>query len=199
MTLDRLQGMANPGDPLWRALAISIALHVALLSGIPDLWTHSPPPTEPITAWIEPAANPHNEQFATQAEAQPQLPRSERTQRARSTPPRTISATRVVTPPTTGSAQTDSLASAVSSKSALSPDEAMPDFGSPAQYRLALIGAARHDKPYPLNALDRGWQGKVAVRLVIGADGELAGTQVTSSSGYAVLDWQAVETLKRAQ
>jgi len=75
----------------------------------------------------------------------------------------------------------------------------MPDFGSPAQYRLALIGAARHDKPYPLNALDRGWQGKVAVRLVIGADGELAGTQVTSSSGYAVLDWQAVETLKRAQ
>ncbi|MGH8698793.1 MAG: energy transducer TonB, partial [Burkholderiales bacterium] len=76
--------------------------------------------------------------------------------------------------------------------------EAPPDLGSLAQYRLALIGAASRHKPYPPRAIDRGWQGRVVLRLVIGADGALAHVLVKRSSGHDVLDRQALEMFREA-
>ena len=67
------------------------------------------------------------------------------------------------------------------------------------QYRLALIAATRRYKRYPATAMENGWQGRVEVRMVIGANGMLAGTSIKTSSGYEILDKQAVNMLKKGK
>lgn len=76
------------------------------------------------------------------------------------------------------------------------PDAVDP--GSLGQYRLALIGTARRHKLYPDTARERGWEGRVAVELVIAADGTLTDASVKQSSGHGVLDREALEMLRRA-
>jgi len=73
------------------------------------------------------------------------------------------------------------------------------DTGTLAQYRLALIGAARRYKRYPAQAMDKGWQGKVEVRLVVGANGATKSSLVKASSGYEILDNQALDMVKKAK
>jgi len=70
--------------------------------------------------------------------------------------------------------------------------------GSLDQYRLALIGAARRYKRYPAQAMEKGWQGRVDVRLVIGPEGTLQSNAVKVSSGHAILDNQALNMMERA-
>ena len=70
--------------------------------------------------------------------------------------------------------------------------------GALAQYRLALIGAAKRLKRYPAEAIDGGLEGRVDVRLVIGADGAPAAVAVKRSSGREVIDGQAVDTMREA-
>jgi len=65
-------------------------------------------------------------------------------------------------------------------------------------YRLALIDAARRYKRYPVQAMERGWEGRVEVRVVVGADGTIKSARVWSSSRYQILDDQALEMVKRA-
>jgi protein TonB len=67
------------------------------------------------------------------------------------------------------------------------------------QYRLALIIQARRHKHYPAQAMERGWAGKVEVRLVVTADGSIGDTRVTSSSGYSLLDDQALDMVRKAK
>jgi protein TonB len=76
------------------------------------------------------------------------------------------------------------------------PDAVDP--GSLGQYRLALIGTARRHRLYPDTARERGWEGRVAVELVIAADGTLADASVKQSSGHGVLDREALDMLRRA-
>ncbi len=73
------------------------------------------------------------------------------------------------------------------------------DAGTLEQYRLALIIATRRYKRYPAIAMEKGWQGKVVVRLVIGANGMLAGTSITTSSGHDILDNQAMDMLRKGK
>ena len=73
------------------------------------------------------------------------------------------------------------------------------DPGTLDKYRLALIVAAKRYKRYPVQALDQGWQGKVEVRLVIGADGAIQRSLVKASSGYEILDNEAMDMLKKAK
>jgi len=73
------------------------------------------------------------------------------------------------------------------------------DSGTRDQYRLALIVTARRYKRYPAQAMDRGWQGKVEIRLVIGASGTIQSSLITTSSGYEVLDNQALDMVKKAK
>jgi protein TonB len=65
-------------------------------------------------------------------------------------------------------------------------------------YRLALIDAAKRYKRYPVQAMERGWEGRVEVRVVVGADGTIKSALVRSSSRYQVLDEQALEMVKKA-
>jgi protein TonB len=67
------------------------------------------------------------------------------------------------------------------------------------QYRLALIGVAKRYKRYPARAMEMGWQGRVEVRLVIGVGGLTQTASIKSSSGYEVLDQQALEIVLKAK
>ncbi len=67
------------------------------------------------------------------------------------------------------------------------------------QYRLALMAAAGHYKRYPAIAMEKGWQGRVEVHMVIGANGMLAGASIKAGSGYAILDNQAIDMLRKGK
>jgi protein TonB len=73
------------------------------------------------------------------------------------------------------------------------------DDGTRAQYRLALMAAAGHYKRYPAIAMEKGWQGRVEVHMVIGANGMLAGASIKASSGQVILDNQAIEMLRKGK
>ena len=73
------------------------------------------------------------------------------------------------------------------------------DAGSLAQYRLQLISAARKYKRYPRVAMDNNWEGEVLVRMVIGANGTISAASVKTSSGYEVLDSQALDMFRKAK
>jgi len=73
-----------------------------------------------------------------------------------------------------------------------------PDPRTIAQYRGALISVARRYKIYPRVAIDNNWEGRVEVRMVIGAAGSIASLQVVASAGYEVLDAQALDMIRKA-
>jgi periplasmic protein TonB len=73
------------------------------------------------------------------------------------------------------------------------------DAGTLEQYRLALIVATRRYKRYPAIALEKGWQGRVEVHMVIGANGMVASTSIKTGSGHEILDNQALDMLKKGK
>ena len=79
------------------------------------------------------------------------------------------------------------------------PAAETPDAGTLAQYRLALISAARRFKRYPRVALDNNWHGKVEIRIVIDMTGAISALSVRSSAGHPLLDQQALEMIERAK
>lgn len=66
------------------------------------------------------------------------------------------------------------------------------------QYQLLIASAARKYKRYPRVALDNNWEGEVRVRMVVGANGKIAALVVQTSSGYDVLDQQALDMFRKA-
>ncbi|MDA8365276.1 MAG: energy transducer TonB [Gammaproteobacteria bacterium] len=50
---------------------------------------------------------------------------------------------------------------------------------------------------YPLLAREEGWEGRVIIRLRVGAGGHLSHARIASSSGYAVLDAAALHSLRQ--
>jgi protein TonB len=53
-------------------------------------------------------------------------------------------------------------------------------------------------KHYPTVARLNNWEGKVVLKFVVTADGTVENLEVVESSGYAVLDEAAMETIRRA-
>jgi len=76
---------------------------------------------------------------------------------------------------------------------------ARPDPGVLDRYRLQLVTAAAQFKRYPRAAIDNNWEGEVVVRMTIGADGMIAALGIKSSSGYEVLDRQALDMFRIAK
>jgi protein TonB len=98
---------------------------------------------------------------------------------------------------------TASVDSAPSAPSSAFPGEAGAtqagaDARSVAEYRLQLIGAAPRYKRYPRVARENNWEGLVALRMAFSASGRVASLSVTKTSGYGVLDQQAMEMFKSA-
>jgi len=215
--------------PLWPAVAASIALHAAVLVGLPDFWT--PPEPEiavPLNARLEPGPP-----FVAPTEAvsvTPALPKRDApAPRPRSAAPRAthvagdvpvtlpdriapseparareppsaapVNSVAASDSPTAAPQVGDPVPAAAVAALAPQPGDGAEDPGSLAQYRLALIGAAKRHKLYPSQAVARGWQGRVEVRLTIGADGALSGASVKRSSGHDMLDWQSLDMLRKA-
>ena len=50
---------------------------------------------------------------------------------------------------------------------------------------------------YPVLAIQRGWQGTVLLRVVVGADGTIKSVKVARSSGYSILDGRAVNAVRQ--
>lgn len=222
------QGAGAGATPLGWALAASLALHAALLAGLPDLWTYSPQPaTAPLNARLAPALPPGAQpavgpepradgpppaepppaappkRLARLPAAAPSAPRAEKPalEPAQATPPPGPAVATAQPPVEPVAAARGALApGAAIGEPTLAPraGEDALDLGSLAQYRLALIGSAKRHRLYPPYAIERGWHGRVGVHLAIGADGALAAAEVRSSSGHAVLDAQAVEMLRKA-
>lgn len=65
-------------------------------------------------------------------------------------------------------------------------------------YGLALSKTFSKFQRYPRLAQIRHWQGKVQVSLQIAAGGKLISASVSRSSGYEILDQQALEIVKQA-
>ena len=73
------------------------------------------------------------------------------------------------------------------------------DTGNLDQYRVALLGAANRYKRYPAIAMEKGWQGRVDVRIVIGANGMTQSITVKTSSGFEILDKTAIDMVTKAK
>lgn len=67
------------------------------------------------------------------------------------------------------------------------------------RFRESLLDRARRDKRYPRVAVDNLWEGTVAVRMSIGADGRIVALRVTRGSGHAVLDREALRLFGAAR
>lgn len=65
-------------------------------------------------------------------------------------------------------------------------------------YNSMLWGKIAKYKLYPKIAQMRGWQGEVIVELLVDGNGKLKSKKIISSSGYDVLDKQALEMIERA-
>ena len=206
---------------------VSLALH-ALVLLLPGLRSGAPAPqsarilTAKFTQRIvadEPTPAPID--VSRHAEPEPPPPKSEtRSETPRpvvSTPrpaPAAPSATEVPAAPALASEPSGAApAGSASEASAPRPVEAQAapaspgagtagsdaDTGTLDQYRLALIGIARRYKRYPAQAQDKGWHGRVEIRLVVGANGMLQSSLVKASSGHEILDNQALDMVKKAK
>ena len=65
------------------------------------------------------------------------------------------------------------------------------------QYRVQLLDEARRHKRYPPLARENNWQGDVLVGVIVGANGR-ASVTLKGSSGYEVLDRQALDMFRQA-
>jgi protein TonB len=67
-----------------------------------------------------------------------------------------------------------------------------------AGFRQRLVDVAVRYKRYPRIALDNAWTGDVVVRIEVAASGAVSSVKVKTSSGYEVLDAQALEMFRKA-
>jgi len=84
-------------------------------------------------------------------------------------------------------------------EAASAPAPVLDEPGTVAQYRIALMQVASALKTYPRIAQENNWQGRVELRLTVGAWGGIASLAVKSGTGHAVLDQHALDMLRRAQ
>jgi len=206
------------------ALLLSLALHAALLLALPALreaqqkrsTMREPifarllqPKVEPVAVPLPPQPLPEPQKPVPAQAAKPQPKARPAPEPAPAAPPQPASAEPVLAKiETAAPAQTVSLAPpapvapvpvVTAAPSPVAPAAVVPDAGTLAQYRLAIIAAARRYKRYPRVALDNNWQGKVEIRMAIGANGAIEALSVRASAGHPVLDRQALEMIERAK
>ncbi len=73
------------------------------------------------------------------------------------------------------------------------------DSGALDRYRLQILAATRRYRRYPAQAIDKGWQGRVVIRLDIDANGMTTRYVMQSSSGFELLDATALDMVKKGR
>jgi protein TonB len=179
------------GDP---GLAARIVASPAVAPSTAPAATEIPETTKPATSAAR-ADVPSPSTRTTPRAASP-VPRERPPELERAPVPATAaSASATADESTPRAREANSGASAANSRS---PGMAS-DIASVAQYRIALMSAARRFVRVPDAADAQGREGRVDVRLTIAADGSLARAEVLRSSGQPALDALALEMLRNAK
>jgi periplasmic protein TonB len=193
------------------AVAASLALHALALFALPDLVDTArraasippqliarlmePQPEVEKPAPVPPAAQP--EKPAAKKSVKP-APRQLEAPLAREVVPQPVPEPvqeAVETPPSVAAVEPQPAAPAAP-RAAPAPAQA-PEVLSRDQYRVQLIDEARRHKRYPPLARENNWQGDVRIGVMVAASGR-ASVTLKSSSGYQVLDRQALEMFTQA-
>jgi periplasmic protein TonB len=206
---------ASGNRALGYAIAASIVLHGLLLGADwPQLADALKQPVEalaPIVARLvapapppppAPAPPPAPRPAPRQVEEKPSLPKPATKPKPVPQAGKPVEAPQPAPAPAPSAPPSSPVAKAAPSASPVPapPAVAVPDTASLIErYRAALLAEARRHKAYPTAAVDNGWEGEVVVRMAIGPDGSIAALEVRSSSGYPLLDRQAVEMFRRAK
>ncbi len=68
----------------------------------------------------------------------------------------------------------------------------------PSEYLAQVIAKIQQAKRYPLQARIKGIEGKVEVKFTLSRDGRLINSEIITSSGFKILDQEALAMLRRA-
>lgn len=74
------------------------------------------------------------------------------------------------------------------------PGTLPPPAAKEAQKQLARM--ARKEGFYPLEAINKGWQGEILVQIFLDANGHVVAARVENSSGYPILDEAALKAAR---
>lgn len=197
------------------AVLLSLALHGALLFSFHLRPSKGrPAPLGPITAHLATPqvapAPPKVEPQRVEPKPEPPKPRIERPPVVKPSPvakPSPIPAPRPARAAPAPPQPAPAAAPQPSAPAAVAKAEPQPSTPAPGSaevdslqtYRSELIEMAKKYKRYPRVAMDNNWEGKVVVRLVIGANGMISSIQVLSSAGHEVLDKQAQDMIQKAK
>jgi periplasmic protein TonB len=190
---------------LLACVAASIALHAGALVAFPELRGRAAPAPIILTATLSPVA-PREAAPDAREEPRPKPPRAAppvpRPAVARPAPapaeapdpaPEAGKPEAPVVPPV---AEAAPVARALSE--APTPPAQAWDPATLQQYRTGLIAFARQFKRYPAQAMERGWEGRVEIRITVRPTGTIDSARVKTPSGYQILDDQALDMVKRA-
>jgi len=192
------------------AVLVSIVLHAALIVALPVLreakkmLVTAPPLNARLAKPSAPAALPGRDEPLPAAKP---VPRQAPVAKAAPVPSVPVPRIEPMKPlaeaapavPAAAAAPAVPSAPAKVEPSPAAPAASAPDAGTLAQYRLEIIDLAKRYKKYPRLAIDNGWEGRVEVRMVIGANGAVALLGVKSSAGYPPLDQEALAMIRKAQ
>lgn len=206
------------------AVLVSVVLHGLLLSfSLNDATRRAAPASPPIVARLaeQPAVAPVQPEVVAPPRAEKAKPPPKPSAKAAVKPPPTPTPSPIaktaptVPPPPPGPAAPETPAApasesqpsapAASAAPAAIPAQASPapsagelDAGALARYRIEVAGLAGKLKRYPRAAIDNNWTGRVVVAVAVRANGA-ASYRVRVSSGYKILDQQALEMISKAQ
>lgn len=198
---------------LYACVGVSIALHALALAVFPGLRSHADASSpKALTAWFASQPRPAEIRRETRAAARvaPAPPRRERETLAAPVPALAQAAPTPVPDP----GQTEPLRTQpvpvesapvaepppVQTEASARPSVATADDAVlRRQYLIDLVSAAKRYMRYPPQARERGWEGRVEIRLVIDASGTIKSAVVKTSSRYQVLDDQALDMVKKGQ
>lgn len=173
-----------------KAIAISMAIHIILMIGLPELNKPLLIPQEmSVTISSSPIQKPIEE-----IEAPQPVKKVEPIQK-KITPIINKNATSVAQPTPTEVAPTPP-AETVSKISNIVPQEQVTQHLE--SYSSLLANAIAKYKQYPKIAQMRGWQGTIIVDLEIDSKGNVMSIKVKKSSTYEVLDNEALEMIRKA-
>lgn len=198
---------------LLACVGVSVALHSLALSILPGLRVlPSAGPTEVLTAFFAskstPVAAPGENHAPKAQQPLPGVKPEEPSPMLAQDTPSPVEPEAVAPAPESGPPE-----EAARPQPAVSPHAPEPDAtvvaerplaepmnaGEIEAYRLALIEAAMRYRRYPMQAMDRGWQGRVEVRLVIGANGAIRKAVIKTSSSYPILDNEALDMVRKGK
>jgi len=225
-TLGLIQPLRRERALLWCVLA-SIALHALVLLGLSWGEESAPPrkallvltarlapvatgpreqlpPSQPVPPSAKPVPEPRPEPSKPVAKPAPAAQKPVPAEATKTAPAEAAAAAPAAAaasaqPAAPGQARTAPPAPAGVTTEAGARSGSEADAGTLEQYRLALIVATRRYKRYPAIAMEKGWQGRVEVHMVIGANGMIASASIKTSSGHEILDNQALDMLKKGK